>query len=599
MALTDGYYSLGANINKVSSGDEAERDITALLPELRLDMSDEELLVLKQKWEKAWSQVEGDLAKRRKRTEDYWEGKHFASSQDQMRDGVPYADNIIFEALETFLPIATRQNPEPVVDGDNTEEGQKVAFATQKMLARVADEQSLKMKVKDAVRNWALYFVGVLKVGFSSLENDLTIASLRPQKLVLDPEGTITVQGRYTGDFIGEVRKEVAYSLIRKFPGKKKYIEDYVHGMLGTMVPYMEWWTNDYVFWTLGEEVLDKQKNPHWNYPEEKGIKDEFGNPVLDEQGQARMEALPEKNHLPYPQFPYFFLSMYSLGKRPFDVTSLIEQNISNQDMINKRVRQIDKNADNANNGLAVSGDFFTKEEAAQVAAALRNGGAVWVPRGPASGGVAKIQADALPNFIYQNLSDMRSELRNIFGTLGSTPAGTQAEQTVRGKIIVQQQDASRVGGGITEYIEQLADSVYNYLVQLMYVYYDEPHVASVLGKDNAREIVELSKRELEQTKLLVSVKEGSLIPRDPLTKHNQAIDLWSAGAIDPLSFFSAIDHPNPKEAAERLIAWKTNPQGFLQEGQPQQSAPQEEQPQPPQSMPQEMPQQLLTPPPL
>lgn len=594
MALTDGYYSLGADINKTSLQDGEDSSISTLLPELRLDMTDEELVALKIKWEKSWHECEGDLSRRRKVSEEYWEGKHFASTQDQTRDGRPYADNIIFEALETFLPIATRQNPEPVVSGDTTERGEKVAFATQKMLARVADEQALKLKIKDAVRNWALYFVGAVKVGFSSLDNDITVTSLRPQKLVMDPEGTVTVQGQYTGDFIGEMRKEVAYSLVRKFPAKKKFIEEHVHGMLGTVVQYMEWWTNDYVFWTLENEVLDKQKNPHWNYPEERGIKDDVGQPVLDEDGQPRMEALPAKNHFPYPRLPYFFLSVYNLGRRPYDVTSLIEQNIANQDMINKRVRQIDKNADNANNGVAVSGDFFTREEASQVSAALRNGGAIWVPRGPAANAVAKVSADALPGFIYQNLTDMRTELRNIFGTLGSTPAGTQTEQTVRGKIIVQQQDASRIGGGITEYIEQLADSVYNYMVQLMYVYYDEPHIASVIGRDNAKEIVQLSKGELAKVELNVSVKEGSLIPKDPLTKYNQAIDLWSAGAIDPLSFFSAIDHPNPREAAERLIAWKTNPQGFLQEGQPQQP-----QKSPEQTAPSEFPQELLSPPPV
>lgn len=571
MALSDGYQSLAADINKVappSVGDE----VSDLLPELRLDMSDEDLIDLKRKWEKAWSAHEGELARRRKLVEEYWEGKHYASPSDQAKDGKPYADNVLFEALETFIPLATRQNPEPVVDADGTEQGQKLAFDVQKMLARIADKQSLKMKVKDAVRNWALAFCGVLKVGFSSLENDVTISSVRPHKLVLDPEGTITVQGKYTGDFLGEQRNEVAYSLVRKFPKKKGYISDHVQGKMGTTVAYMEWWTNDYVFWTLGNEVLGKQKNPHWNYDDERGVKDEFGNPVLDEEGNQVTEAVPAKNHLPYPQMPYMFLSVYNMGKRPYDVTSLMEQNIPNQDMVNKRVRQIDKNADNANNGVAVSGDFFTREEASQVAAALRNGGAVWVPRGPASGAVAKVQADALPGFIYQNLVDMRTELRNIFGTLGSTPAGSQTEQTVRGKLIVQQQDASRIGGGITEYVEQMVDSVYNYLVQLMYVYYDEPHIAATVGNDNARVMVRLSKEDLAKMPVNVSVKEGSLIPRDPLTKYNQAIDLWSAGAIDPLSFFTAIDHPNPKEATERLLAWKTDPQGYLQGGQPQEA---------------------------
>ena len=38
------------------------------------------------------------------------------------------------------------------------------------------------------------------------------------------------------------------------------------------------------------------------------------------------------------------------------------------------------------------------------------------------------------------------------------TSQGVAEQDTVRGKIMVNQADSSRIGGGITEYIEQLAD---------------------------------------------------------------------------------------------------------------------------------------------
>lgn len=61
-----------------------------------------------------------------------------------------------------------------------------------------------------------------------------------------------------------------------------------------------------------------------------------------------------------------------------------------------------------------------------------------------------------------------------------------------------------------------------------------------------------------------VSVKEGSLIPKDELTRSNQAVDLLAAGQIDPLTAFEMMDLPNPTEILKRLVTWQTNPQALL-----------------------------------
>jgi len=39
---------------------------------------------------------------------------------------------------------------------------------------------------------------------------------------------------------------------------------------------------------------------------------------------------------------------------------------------------------------------------------------------------------------------------------------------------------------------------------------------------------------------------------------------LWSAGALDPISLFTALDFPDPLKATERLITWQTNPIGLI-----------------------------------
>ena len=110
--------------------------------------------------------------------------------------------------------------------------------------------------------------------------------------------------------------------------------------------------------------------------------------------------------------------------------------------------------------------------------------------------------------------------------------------------------DSSRIGGGITEYIEHVADSIYNLWVQMMFVYYDQEHFVTSAGAVSGMELFTLrnDKFALLQT-LDITVKEGSLVPKDPLTQRNEAIDLWSANAIDPLSLYKKLDFPDPAEA--------------------------------------------------
>jgi len=421
---------------------------------------------------------------------------------------LPLVDNLLFEALETFLPQATRKNPEPIVMADNTPEGKELADKVRKMLIYLSDKLYFKLKIKSVTRSWALYFVGVAKIGWSFEDEEISLTPLRPQKFIMDPNATIDESGRYTGDYIGEFRKDPASILVERFPEKADFIRSFVNKKMGTEIQYIEWWADGgrMLFWTLRDEVLGKVRNPHWNYPGERE--------TVSDTGEIINEKFTPRNHFPKPQFPYVFLSVFNLGIHPHDDTSLFEQNIANQDLITKRYRQINLNVDGMNGGWAISGELsgITKEQARSAIDAFRDGRGVWIPSGSVDNAVKNIVGQGLPADVFNQLQDARNELRGIFGVAGSTPQGTQQEQTVRGKIIRAGQDQSRIGGGVSEYIEQFSDTVFNWFVQMMYVYYDEDHIASIIGKANALETITLRNEDLNRD-LLVSVKEGSMIP--------------------------------------------------------------------------------------
>ena len=528
-----GAMGLFSGVNKAKSLDGEDGPEQTLVPEFESKMSDEEIIKLTGKWESDYKAYVKDIEQDQKDNLNYWIGKHYNELQTaNVRK--PLVDNLIFEAIETFLPIATRGNPQAMVKANGTEEGDKIAKVVTNALAYQAERQGLRMKLKGMTRNWAIYFIGACKIIWDNVEKDIDTKVILPSRLILDPNAEIEIGGIYYGEYLGEKKKKTASKLIKMFPKKETFIKATCQGNVGSKLTYIEWYTPTDLFFTLGNTVLGKFKNPNWNYDG---------------------DGVEGKNHFTQPMIPYVFLTVFNLGKRPHDETSLIKQNIPLQDTINKRYQQVEKNVDSQNNGIVLSGTAFTKEQASQAAEQLSKGNALWVPSGPIEQSYKRDQAPALSANVFQHLNDARDELRNIFGTAGSSASGTADQKTVRGKIMINQMDSSRIGGGVTEYIEQVAQTIYNWYVQMMYVYYTEEHSFSIVGP-KAQELMSIKNTDLN-LKLHVTVKDGSLIPKDPLTKRNEAMDLWSAQAIDPITFYTAMDYPNPYESAKTLLQWK------------------------------------------
>lgn len=554
-----GALDLFADTNKTGQGGGGDK-APVPVPEFESTMSNEGILELTRLWREKYDVYYADIERQQKENERYWLGKQYGQLEVGLNDR-PLVDNLIFEAVETFLPIATRANPEPLVTADTSPEGQQLAYNIKNMLVYQADRQKLRMKLKKMTRHWTLDMLGCVKIIWDDKKNDIDTKVIRPKRLILDPNATIEEGGVYTGAYIGEIKRLPAGDLKDMF-GSKAGVTAAIDGLSGgkdgTPVKFIEWNTPTDLFFTLEDNsiVLGKYKNHNWNYDGEIERPD-----VVT--GEMEKVAIKGTNHFEHPMIPYVFLSVFSTGKQPHDETSLIYQNIPLQDQINKRYKQIDQNVSSQNNGIVLSAKSFTKEQASQAASELARGGALWVPEGPISESYQRDQAPALPGDVFASLQDGRNELRNIFGTSGSSPDTLADEKTARGKILVNQLDASRIGGGVTEYIEQVADTIYNWWIQMMYVHYTDEHYASAIGQNGAAEIITIRNADFNR-RIMVTVKEGTLIPKDPLMQRNEAMDLWSANGIDPITFYKRLDFPNPYESAKQLLTWQMIQQGAL-----------------------------------
>lgn len=548
-----------------------------------LNKSDEELLKIRNEIEKKYASYEGKMKM-------IWE-RNLESYLGKKKDGQwltstgPTAANIQFEAEETFLAAALSKNPEPVVWCDNTPEGNAIAKSVKTMLAFHSDQLVLRRKLALMVRQWSVYHLGVLKYGWRKVASpfngddigDVDISNRKIQNFVFDPDGYVDAYGDFVG-CLGERIETTAEKLIELFPEHKEYISAEVVNALGTKVTYTEWWSHDdtFVFYTFKDKVLDKHKNPYYNYPTEEidpvtggplyeqGTEqtDELGNPIF---GTGEVVMKPGINHFAHPKKPYTFLSVFSLQEQPHDITGLIEQNIGNQKKITDRSEQIDYNVSASNNGYAYSEDNFNQETAKQASEARKKGNPILVPPGgPIDKAIYPLPAIDIPAGVFNEVEIAKNDLRSIWGIQGITAQPSDEDQTARGMILNQANDTSRIGGGIGDAIEQVADSSFNWLVQLYAVFYDTEHFATIMGNAKAVEYVTLSTNDL-QRQLVVSVSPDSLKPKDETTEINLAQALFDKGAIGPKTLLKILDFPDPDESAADGVLYRLDPMAYMQ----------------------------------
>lgn len=533
--------------NKVPFHSDLKEGVApVLIDEFELKMDEEELIRLSKQWETKSQAYTAKIEPRQKANLAYYLGR-----QNDSSDGKVIATNLIFEAEETFIPQALSKNPDPVVWSDDSKEGQEASNQIKTMLQYQAHTKGLRSKLGVMVRHWSIYFIGVKKYGWSIEDNDFKDEVRQPKNFILDPDGYIDEFGNYRGAFLGEKIQSSAKHLVELYPEHKTYITLKVDDKMGTEVVRTEWWTDEFCFIKFNEIILEKYKNPFFNY--EKKEKDMFGIETVT----------PAKNHFSKPRMPYTFLSVFSLQETPHDITSLIEQSIPNQDRIVDRDIQISKNLAAGNNSITLSGLSFDKETAAEAAHALEVGHPVLIPDGNMES-VRRVPANDIPSSVFNAQENDKESLRSIFGTSGLSSTQQDENTTARGMILNQSHDSTRIGGGVGEAIERVADTTFNWYVQLMYVFYDEPHYASMIGNGQAVTYVEIVNSDINR-QFNVKVEPDSMKPKDEITRQNIAMDLFSKQALDPISLFQELNFPDPMDTAKKVALWTTNPQMYMQ----------------------------------
>lgn len=523
---------------------------------LTLDLSDAELNQISGSRiddAKKWWDEKLNLTNVRALAEKYYVNDTI--DEDELYDyQVPYKNNRIVIDIETLAPMAVANAAEPVVtEANDTEASRQLAMDLQNVLMAQYEDLYLKAKLLKVARHLLMgKRIGILKYWFDPNRGRLMPDGERKGVIVVEnvrPEKVVIAEETGPNDnplFIAEYLTATIEDLIHKFPKKKDAIfkdQGIVRGtkkQLQKVVGYIECWFTYYdksgevqegTFWKLNQVILDKMKNPNWNYDGYEEVDGNFHN----------------LNFLEMPEKPYILFSHLDTDKYIYDETSLIDQAIPLQDVLNKRGRQIVENADQAGSGMVYNTEMMSQEDAAKL---IGDPSEKLGVAGDVRMAFARIPPNMLPQYVLNDKLDARAEIDNIFGANAPIKGEESGIKTLGQEIISQRANIGRLQP-IADSLEDGMDRLYKALVQMMKVYWDEEEIIRFNESEGKTQFINFSRDKIEDG-VKVRVKAGSALPKDKFAIRNETIQ--SLAVLDPLSIAEGLDKPNPKEWAKRNV---------------------------------------------
>lgn len=581
---------------------ELKRDESGPLnqtPELDLKLSDSELLeLIKRKIDENEALLKKmNIPDRAEKNVKYWKGRQ---DPDRKR-GMPttrYSNNIIHRDLATRVQNATSRMPDIVVMSPEQDSDPSVRDGTRKVeewLNIRVDSDVTRRLAQGAIRDNHLKFRGVWKYRYDHFKKDAITDRLRPEDVVFDATARIPEDG-YTVDnmeYIGEWIEESTASVIAKFPG----CEDELLAELGreasaagkpsaSKVRYLQSWATvhkkdgtptEILMHSYNDILLSKGPNPYWDM---RGDNDqEFGiipTPKLHPDVAATLPSLgldipvtkPKNyNHFPFARKPYSVFSGENIGDGPMDDTTVVEQSLPMQDIVNMRGDQITAINDWAIPKIVMSTDAMTEEKASSISLDPSEIITVQVKDGDSVQSVLHtFSGEPASSALYQDLQLAIQAMDAHFSTNPVTRGETVTQESGISKQISREGDLSSADDIAQTMVQRCVEEQANWYVQLAKIYFDKPMRAVAPGPDKTLKSSEIS-REMIPDNIQIVVKANAV---DKMTLRNMAMNLMGAKAIDPYTLYQILDFPNPKEMTQLvmdfLAAEASGPAKYLQD---------------------------------
>lgn len=534
------------------------------------DMADDaELLRIIKKREEKYKKYFEDLQKVSREGKEYYFGTNV--KKDDLYEGeTPIVINRILASIETIIPIVTQKIPE--IDITAIPQNNKNSKLQHKIQQRLHNYWSrdwkMQQKMESGLRRLAMDRYACFKMYYDEKTNDIKV-QLLPAGKILFPD---KIPSKEELPFLIEYVDMTLGELKKAYPDKEKEIMTQIQGESTTgddsIVTVTQYWEPDKCVWKYKDLLLGKIRTPYWNFD------DSADNEEQTEGEQQAQTPLPPftENHLAQPTLPYFFFNLYGIGESLTDEVSMVELVKTIQDNINKRKRQIEQNAGMANGQLVGAGNKISKKDFSGIKNTPEE--KIWLENvDDATNAIIKLTGRAIDQSIILDLNESEGEIDNVLGTHSSIRGEKQSGETKASVMILKQSDQSRQQT-IVRAIERLADDMYNFAIQCMFVFFDDDHENYPEMEEQVQfgttseiqKIDVINREEFRDVSFYAQVIEGSVTPRDKDYMKQQAMELANNKQMSLLDLYRILEYPDPEKMARNAIMEQTNPMYLYKE---------------------------------
>jgi hypothetical protein len=570
--------------------DEQEDTGVGAIFDIKLDDSDLLALISKPitESENYWDNTFGLKEVRRDNT-NLWLPKHYEDkSLYEFQEEYAYQDNRVFTSVETIKSVVNTRIAQPeVMPAQDTITSLQLA----KDLGDALFAHSKKYQTDDifrmATHNLMIKRVGWVKLRFDpnvGEHGDIVPEHVLPEDIVVDKDAKWNEEPRF---YAHRIKNKTGSDLLSMYPEKRQEIYKLMgvnrRNGKGELVAYKSQMAKSINLWEVwftyyDEEkseyaggvavvderfqvVLDKQRNPNWNYDEENTVVE---GDMMGEEGEN--DSLMEgkvSNILDRPTPPFIVLNYLNDGSSFIDQTTMVEQAAPLQRILDRRGFQIMENAEMSGSGMIFNTLMIQKEDIAKLIGSPDEKVGV---KGDVRSAFTRIPPPPLPNYVIEDKMDARREIDTIFATHDISRGEGSNNKTLGQDKLQLQQNITRMDD-LARAVERAATRYYRYLVQMMKVYYTEDHYFKASGEDGQFDFITM-RADLIEDGIDIAVEAGSTMPIDRESQMKWVETLIGVGMIDPLTVYevAAGGHmPSPKKMLERFVTYQTDPTAFIQ----------------------------------
>lgn len=579
-----------------------EGPVTEPSDPLALDIEDDELVDTIDKrikdGQNFYKSDKYDLYNRRAKNELYRFGRQILQKErdrELKHYESRYLDNVLYEIEQTIKPLAMSRMPDlMVLPGNDSEEAQLMAEEISKAVDTQIKQIENRRVLGLASQHLPVYFTGVIKARWNPELDDYVFECIHPD--LIDVDHTSPTNNADDMQFVSQIVPLTVEEVVMRFPDKKEdfYDELKLDGLmvdatnpkwseLATTINIREIWFTWYkknttqeweriegVVWKYKNCILKKMKNPNFDYDGESRFfsydEDDTKRELTEVEfgGIIQTGMLPPNiqeeqvyhNYFRRPKKPFYFFGYDQWGKQPYDETSRIEQNLTNQISLDKRGKQIEETLDNRGHNVFSKEAGLTAQDIEDLD--MNDPDEDLVVDGNVNDTYMFIPPERPTPAEFNDLTATRDRMYGLAGS-SATRGDIQSDVATTNQI-AREADYTRADDLVDETVNPAAQWMADWALQFIKLRYTEDHFVEIMGIAGKVVYQKLNRNMIDQG-MIVKIKASGT---DKLRAQNNAMNMAKMQMIDPFNFYRDMGLSDPEGRTELLILSKADPVAYL-----------------------------------